>query len=350
MSARFGRRPAHAGTACALLLLAFVESRLYAGEFRLESASLPAPFVNDGGTDDVIEASAVALVGDGETFLVAHDKAPGLPIVAARGGRVAGPRLVGRGFPEQTESGPKWEGMARDSAGNYYLIGSHSGENDAERNERSDLLRFRLGGRDPLCVEDSSVTRWRVAGPIASALRAEGLPPSLVDKRKVEGLAVRERTGADGSTRRELVIGLREPGDSVRGYAADVTEPPANGAELALSPAFRFRAPAREGVASQLTSLEHVPALGGFLALTATEDDANVFHGNTLWFIDDDGGAAREVSTFEVAMKAEGLAVIEARETKGRTDVRLLIVYDNDAHKTGIPSRFQTVTLVREGR
>ena len=47
-------------------------------------------------------------------------------------------------------------------------------------------------------------------------------------------------------------------------------------------------------------------------------------------------------------MKAEGLAVLGAEQTGPKTTVKLLITYDNDPHATKIPSRFQTVTLVRE--
>ena len=47
-------------------------------------------------------------------------------------------------------------------------------------------------------------------------------------------------------------------------------------------------------------------------------------------------------------MKAEGLAVLGAEKTGERTAVKLLITYDNDPHATKIPSRLQTVTLVRE--
>ena len=74
---------------------------------------------------------------------------------------------------------------------------------------------------------------------------------------------------------------------------------------------FAFDAGRREGVAPQLTSLEYVPAMGGFLVLTATEDADNAFHGNTLWLVaDGETRRARPYATFEVAMKAEGLAVL----------------------------------------
>ena len=92
-----------------------------------------------------------------------------------------------------------------------------------------------------------------------------------------------------------------------------------------------------------------MPALGGFLVITASEDAANVFHGNTLWFVaDGETSQAQKIATFEVAMKAEGLAILGAEKDGRRTAVKLLITYDNDPHATNIPSRFQTVTLVRD--
>src|SRR5262249_4583388 len=102
---------------------------------RLESASLPAPLLEgDGGaTNTVIEASGVEPIGDGRRFLVAHDKAPGLFVVDAATGRILGPPITSPKFPAPSATGPKWEGMARDSAGNYYLIGAHNGKTDEER-------------------------------------------------------------------------------------------------------------------------------------------------------------------------------------------------------------------------
>ena len=90
--------------------------------------------------------------------------------------------------------------------------------------------------------------------------------------------------------------------------------------------------------------------------MTATEDEQNAFHGNTLWFVPDariahGAGApiqADKVWTFESAMKAEGLCIMPplvGRDEPGT--VRLLITYDNDPHATHIPSRFQHVNLIR---
>jgi hypothetical protein len=315
-----------------------------ADRYRLEPAALPAPLLERGRVNVVIEPSGVEPIGDGRRVLVAHDKAAPLHVMDVATGALVGAPIASAKFPATTKSGPKWEGMALDSEGNYYLIGSHSGKSDEERASRSVLIRFRLKDGDPPSIDDASVVRWEVARPLEAALRAQGLGKAQVDKRKVEGLAVRERGG-----RRELAIGLREPDDKVRVFAADVTASPSPDAELELGPLFAFDAEPREGVASQLTSLEYVPALGGFLVLTATEDADNAFHGNTLWLVaDGEAGRARKVATFEVAMKAEGLAVLGVDRDARRTAVRLLITYDNDPHATKIPSRFQAATLVRE--
>jgi hypothetical protein len=316
-----------------------------ADEFRLTGATLPAPLVRDGKPDVVIEASGVAPIGDGRRLLVAHDKAAPLHVVDAATGALVGAPVTSPRFPATSQAGPKWEGMALDAQGNYYLVGAHSGKTDEERAAKSVLLRFRLKDSESPAVDDATVVRWDISRPLAAALRAAGLDEAAVARRKVEGLAVRERDG-----RRTLAVGLREPGDRVRAFAADVTDKN-DGDELELKPLFAFEAEPREGVESQLTSLEYAPALGGFLVLTASEDAENAFHGNTLWFVaDGETARARKVATFEVAMKAEGLAVLAAERGDRRTALRLLITYDNDAHITHIPSRFQTVTLVRESR
>jgi hypothetical protein len=315
-------------------------------EFRLEPIGLPAPLTEQGKVNVVIEASGVEPIGDGRRLLVAHDKAAPLHVVDAATGALVGAPLTSPRFPATSKTGPKWEGMARDSEGNYYLIGAHNGKTDEERATKSVLIRFRLKDSESPAIDDDSIVRWDVSRPLVSAMKAAGLGESAVAKRKVEGLTVRERDG-----RRELAIGLREPGDKVRAFVADITRAPAPDAELEPKPLFAFEADRREGVESQLTSLEYAPALGGFLVVTASEDEDNAFHGNTLYFVaDGQTDRAIKVATFEVAMKAEGLAVLGSREGGRGTAVDLLITYDNDAHATKIPSRFQTVRLVREPR
>ena len=132
--------------------------------------------------------------------------------------------------------------MARDSEGNYYLVGSHSGKTPGERDEHAKLIRFRLktqpgtnGSLDAVAIDEGSVISWRLASPLIQALQHEGLNTKAVDERKIEGLAIRELpAGPDGRVRRELVIGLRQPDDLVRTFVADITVPPAPDAELVL--------------------------------------------------------------------------------------------------------------------
>jgi hypothetical protein len=334
-------------------MLALAPGVAGAQEFHLESATLPAPLLSEGGKVDVVlEASAVEPIGDGRRLLVAHDKHPALFIVDVATGRLLGAPITAPHFPEPSKlGGPKWEGMARDGDGSYYVIGAHVGKTDEERTSKSVLLRFRLKDTDLPAIDDASVIRWNISRSLESVLAASGLGPAEVAKRKIEGLAIRESKKADGSACREMIIGLREPSDKVRAFAVDITSAPSPDAELELKPLFAFEAEAREGVTSQLTSLEHVAALGGFLVITASEDESNAFHGNILWFVlDGQTSRAQKIATFEVAMKAEGLAVLGVENGAQRTAVKLVITYDNDPHATKIPSRLQTVTLVREAR
>jgi len=347
-------RPLRAAALAALTLALAPAPAATADEFRLEAVTLPRPLLDGAATNLEIEASGVEPIGDGTRFLVAHDKTAPLYVVDLATGRISGAPLTSAKFPAPTPTGPKWEGMTRDSAGNYYVIGAHNGKTDAERATKSVLLRFRLkdADGDRPAIDDASVVRLDIARSFPAVLKSIGLDDARLAKRKIEGLAVREAKGANGATRtRELYIGLREPGDRVRSFKADLSADPSPDAELELKPGFSFEAEPREGVSSNLTSMEYVAALGGFLVVTATEDTGNAFHGNTLWFVaDGTDGAARKVAVFEVAMKCEGLAVLGVEGDARRTAVKLLITFDNDPHATKIPSRFQTATLVRDAR
>jgi hypothetical protein len=322
-----------------------------ADDFRLESVTLPVPLLNGAKVNTVIEASGVEPIGDGRRLLVAHDKDPALYIVDTATGRILGEPLTSPHFPKKNEAGPKWEGMARDSDGNFYLIGAHNGKTDEERSTKSVLIRFRLTRGELPTIDDASITTWHVARSLEAGLKAQGLSPEQVAKRKVEGLSIREQKSDGAPARRELYIGLREPKDKIHVFKADITATPSPDAELELEPAFSFPADKREGEASELTSLEFVPELGGFLVVTASEDAANAFHGNSLWFVaDGETTRAHKIATFEVAMKAEGLTILGAEKQGPRTAVKLLFAYDNDAHATHMPSRIQQATLVREAR
>ena len=321
-----------------------------ADDLRLEAASLPAPMLDASGQFDLLlEASGVQPIGDGHRLLIAHDKHPALYVVDAATGRILGAPITSPHFPAASKlGGPKWEGMARDAEGNYYLIGAHVGKTDEERASKSALIRFRLAESDQPAIDDASIVRWDIARSLVTALKADGLDDRAIAKRKIEGLALRDSKTVDGRPRRELLIGLRAPHDKVRVFAADVTSA-APGAELDLKPAFSFDAGQREGVTCELTALEYDPTLAGSLIITASEDDNNAFHGNTLWFVaDEEPIRPRKIGVFEVAMKAEGLTVLAVEKAGKRIAAKLLITFDNDPHATKIPSRYQTLTLVRE--
>ena len=155
--------------------------------------------------------------------------------------------------------------------------------------------------------------------------------------------------------RTEIIVGLREPTDTVRVFAAEIKDDQANGSALGFEKLFSFDAGLREGVPATLTSLLYLPEWRGFFIVTASEDKDNAFHGNTLWFLRDDAipktGLAKpdRVYDFEVAMKAEGLADItnRARSASPYTTARLLVVFDNDAKTTHMPSRIQTLRVSR---
>jgi hypothetical protein len=315
-----------------------------AHHYRMGSATPPTLFLRDGRTDVVIEPSGVAPIGDGRRVLVADDKGAELHVVDIATGAIVGAPLGAPKFPPTTKNGPNWKGMALDSEGNYYLVGSHSGKSDEQRAARSVVVRFRLRGSESPAIEDASIVRWDIARPLEAALRAQGLDAARVAEREVEGLAIREVGG-----RRELVIGLGKPDDKVRAFAADITAAPSPDATLELRRVFAFDAGRREGIAPQLASLEYVPDMGGFLVLTATVGADSAFHGNTLWLVNNgQPNVAREYETFEKAMKAGGLAVLGVKAAGHRTEIKILITYDNDPHATKIPSRFQTALLTHD--
>ena len=147
-----------------------------------------------------------------------------------------------------------------------------------------------------------------------------------------------------GDGRRVLV---KKPDDKVRAFAADITDAPSPDATLSLRRVFAFDAGRREGIAPQLTSLEYVPAMGGFLVLMAMAGIDNAFHGNTLWLVNNgQPNVARSYATIEDGMKAGGLAVLGVKASGHETEIKLLITDDNDPHATKLPSRFQMALLV----
>jgi hypothetical protein len=332
-------------------------SPAHADDIRVASATVPVAFTWGTGdsakVDGKLEASGVEPIGNGRLVLVAHDKTEPLYVVETATGRILSNEVTCKAFPHGLATGPKWEGMARDDDGNYYIIGAHSGKTDAERAEKAYLFRFRIKGgvgEAPVTIDESSVVRWQVAAGLASALAKQVQDPALQAKLKIEGLTIWKRRDAFGKPRVELVVGLREPSDLVRTFSADITATPAAGGELTFNHLFSFPAGTHEGSTRQLTSLLHLPAWNGFIVATATEDSDNVFHGNTLWFVADDqikgeGNVTPiKVTDFEAAMKCEGLSELPGSDVR---QARLVATYDNDPHATKIPSRIQTMALIR---
>ena len=112
----------------------------------------------------MIEPSGVEPMGDGRRVLVAHDKHPALFVVDTATGRILGESITSPKFPAPNSlGGPKWEGMARDSEGNFYLIGAHVGKTEEERTAKSVLLRFRVSDGESPAIDDASVLSWHIA-------------------------------------------------------------------------------------------------------------------------------------------------------------------------------------------
>ncbi len=148
----------------------------WAHHWRLETATLPAPFLREGRVDVVIEPSGVAPIGDGRRVLVAHDNSATLHVVDVATGTLVGEPLGSPNFPEATAIGPKWAGMTRDSEGNYYLVGSQSGKSDEEPDACSAVVRFRLRAGETSAIDVASVVRWDIARPLAAAPRRRARP------------------------------------------------------------------------------------------------------------------------------------------------------------------------------
>jgi hypothetical protein len=335
---------------------------------------MPFLTADTGSQDRKIEPSGVARIGDGSLLLVACDKNACLNVVEAATGRIKQTLSVG-----VFDNRPKWEDLAHDDDGAYYVIGSRFVEQPTEDGAQKRLvavprlLRFRLrsdgAGGTPVVIDSESIIEW----DIGDALAAEGYHR---DPRKnavdIEGLAVRTlRDKAGQLTLRELVVGLRERHYPIRVYAANITQLPAPNAKLALSPLFRFYAGERQGILSALSSIDYMPEWNGFFILTSTEDRSNRYHGNILWFLSDEKISAsrpaqlppdkiklgdlrlvepQKIWLFGLDGKAEGVCVISEEAASNDSQARrarLALVYDNDTSKTGKPGALQFITVLR---
>src|SRR5262249_60149857 len=225
------------------LILLLPALAVRAQEVHVEMIQPPVPFLtaDTGSEDRKIEPSGVATIGDGRMLLVACDKIACLSVVEAATGRIKQSFSVG-----VVDKRPKWEDLTHDDEGDYYVIGSRFVEEAAEGGVEKKitavprLLRFRLRSVEPgetrFAIDSESIVEW----DIGDALAAEGYRR---DPRKnevnIEGLAVRTlRNKAGQITLRGLVVGLREPYNPVRGYASDITQPPASNPTPRLTPPF----------------------------------------------------------------------------------------------------------------
>lgn len=293
------------------------------------------------------EPSGVEPIGSGRFLLVANDddfadKGLALKIVDASNGKVI--KTLSEDIAKSTRN-PKWEALAKDAEGNYYVIGAH---NEAELGvklaAKSRLFRFRLSSEwetDPMkfSIDMSSVRELRVKDSLAT-LKIYDPNKNQV---KIEGLAVRGR-----GCEKELFIGLREaPFEKNIPMVLSGKIPASDAAsgaiiDVPMERSFKFDAgkPKDSPIHFQLSSLEYVEKLKGFLILTSTEADEKFF-GNALWFVSDEAAkndkpddfkelSAKDIFKFnfdDPGMKAEGIAVMPSPNGQS---TKVVVVYDND--------------------
>jgi hypothetical protein len=128
--------------------------------------------VDTGLEDNKIEPSGVAPIGDGSLLLVACDKNDSLIVVEAATAQVKQWLSLGT-----FDNRPKWEDLAYDDEGNYYVISARFVEEPGEAGARkklmdvSRLLRFRLQsdatGGTPLDIDAESIIEWDIGDALA---------------------------------------------------------------------------------------------------------------------------------------------------------------------------------------
>ena len=342
-----------------ILTIIFIVENAVAQDFKVKPETIPLTFKKKDATGVVsdiknIEPSAVETIGNGRYLLVADDKddntGRSLKIVEASSRIVI--KLLENIQGEVRN--PKWEAMAKDDEGNFYVIGSHSGPDPDKLAARSRLFRFRLKNEvatDPnnFAIDLTSVRELDIKDSLTSLEFYGSVPEG--QKVKIEGLAV--RTSSCG---KELVVGFREPFESsrVQFYFAELpsgSELPNSVTKLSLKPLFEFAAgkPENGTLPFKLSSIEYVKELKGFLVLTSTEDpNDNSFQGNALWFVSNEmvkkaqptkfsksfePVLPKKFPEFEPKMKVEGLSVFPITDVN---KIRLVIVYDNDAITPGM--------------
>jgi hypothetical protein len=342
-----------------IFVIVGLASQSFSQTVQVERAEKPIPFPGPSAGDAPPEISAVEFIDNaGVLLLTADDENKKLAIVKSSGGETTLVKL--RDFPDGK---PKFEGLARDELGIFYVLGGHAvkaGETDPKKLKvRSSIFRFELSsmGTDPSAIKIDPTKVVEL--DIKEALKSFGYSAVIAENKvKLEGLAIRAIKGAGNSeSSRELFVGLREPGSPVRILVFDIT----NSAKTTFSKSdikqvITFDAGKSENVDFLLSSIEYIPEWNGFVILTSTENPADSsFHGNALWFLPEkqiapvDGKPSEPIKVnpqrvwlFEKNMKAEGITVLPANGNTGT--LQAFIVYDND-NKT--PSQLQRITLAR---
>lgn len=350
-----------------LILVSFVfpvSERVFAQDLKVLPISEPLSLKNaDESENHLIEPSAAATIGNGKFLLVADDKDDGngnsLKIIEVSTRKILNtlPKL------QSSKKNPKWEALAKDETGNYYVIGSHNNADAEKLAARSLVFRFRLKNEAEqdaknMEINPDSIRKLDVTGSL-TALQLYSPNPSE-NTVKIEGLAVRKN-----GDQQELIVGFRLPSCKIKTYFAVIpNDTPENKKVIILSlkPLFQFDAgTTADNTPFQLSSIEYVQELKGFLVLTSTEttDTAGktVFHGNALWFVSDESikplpsavftdsdkvVPAKKVSAdFQPALKAEGISLL----SKDQTTFHLAVVFDNDAEDTKIGGKIQFIDL-----
>jgi hypothetical protein len=346
------------GVVAVFMFSAIYAENISAQELKVLNRSEPIGFVND----TAIEPSAVEAIGNGKFLLVADDKdadGKSLKVVEAATGKMV--NLLDKIQP--TKKNPKWEGMAKDEFGNYFVIGSHFEDTDAEKlATRSLMFSFRLVNENEtdgtkIAIDTATIKPLNVK----DSLIANGLyniTPTKT-KAKIEGLAVKTN-----GCRTEIIVGLREPSDFIQVYSATMpTDELKNASPLTLSlkPLFQFNAgKTSDNTPYKLSSIEYITGLKGFLVMTSTETTVNnkpVFHGNSLWFVSDSAiedarpklfGESYKSTTvqklleFEPTMKAEGICLLPANTPN---TFKLAIMFDNDTKDSGMLGKMEFLSL-----
>ena len=177
------------------LVILMPASAARAQEVQVEFVYPPVRFLSaaTGADDERIEPSGVEPIGDGSLLLIADDKRASLIVVEAATGRAKHSLLMGI-----SDKRPKWEELAHDDEGGYYVIGSRFFEEPSEDGADKKtiaaprLLRFRLqsdGERETSPVVDpESIIEWDITEALVAAGYRRDVRKNEVN---IEGLAVR---------------------------------------------------------------------------------------------------------------------------------------------------------------